>query len=144
MITALRRPKKEREDGCDLKTTVCPDGDTATFEFTDSTDTSSNPIIGKGTMGRVAKSKRPPAGSHAISGSWQISKTESVSDNALMFTFKLEGDSLTMSNPTGQSYIAKMDGTDTPYKGDPGIDSISSAPGQEHDCGNLQTQREAR
>jgi hypothetical protein len=107
--------------------TVSPDGNTATFEFTDRTDTNSDPITGKETMGRVAKSKRPFAGSLAISGSWQILKMESVSDNALMFTFKLEGDSLTMSNPTGQSYTAKMDGTDAPYKGDTGIDSISLA-----------------
>lgn len=105
--------------------TVSPDGNTATVEFTDSTNTNSDPVTGKETMGRVAKSKRPPAGSHAISGAWQILKVESVSDNALMFTFKVEGDSLTMSNPTGQSYTAKMDGTNAPYKGDPGIDSIS-------------------
>jgi len=105
--------------------TVSPDNNTATVEFTDSTDTNSDPVTGKETMGRVAKSKRPPVGSHAISGSWQILKMESVSDNALMFTFKVEGDSLTMSNPTGQSCTAKMDGTDAPYKGDPGIESIS-------------------
>jgi hypothetical protein len=109
--------KTEKKNGTTVATstmTVSPDGNTATFEFTDRTDSNSDPITGKGTMGRVAKSKRPPAGSHVISGSWQILKTESVSDNALMFTFKLEGDSLTMSNPTGQSYTAKMDGTDAP------------------------------
>jgi hypothetical protein len=30
-----------------------------------------------------------------------------------------------MSNPTGQSYTAKLDGTDAPYKGDPGTTSVS-------------------
>jgi len=42
-----------------------------------------------------------------------------------MVTFKVEGDSLSMTNPTGQSYVAKLDGTDAPYKGDPGITSVS-------------------
>ena len=89
--------KTEKKNGKTVATStmaVSPDGYTATFEFTDSTDTNSDPITGKGAMGRVAKSKRPPAGSHAILGAWKIVKMETVSDNALMFTFKLEGDSL--------------------------------------------------
>jgi hypothetical protein len=50
---------------------------------------------------------------------------ESLSDNALTFTFKADGDSLNMTNPSGQTYTAKLDGTDAPYKGDPGINSVS-------------------
>jgi hypothetical protein len=42
-----------------------------------------------------------------------------------MFTYKITGDSLSMSNPTGQSYTAKLDGTEAPYKGDPGTTSVS-------------------
>ncbi len=30
-----------------------------------------------------------------------------------------------MSNPTGQTYTAKLDGTDTPMVGDPGTTSVS-------------------
>jgi len=30
-----------------------------------------------------------------------------------------------MSSPTGQSYSARLDGTDAPFKGDPGVDSVS-------------------
>ena len=30
-----------------------------------------------------------------------------------------------MTNPTGQSYTAKLDGTDAPMKGDPGVSSVS-------------------
>jgi hypothetical protein len=30
-----------------------------------------------------------------------------------------------MSSPTGQSYTAKLDGTEAPYKGDPGTTSVS-------------------
>jgi hypothetical protein len=54
-----------------------------------------------------------------------MSKMEGMSDNGLAFTYKVEGDSLTMNNPTGQSYTAKLDGTEAPYKGDPGTTSVS-------------------
>ncbi len=103
-------------------TTVAKDGKSATFEFTDSTNTTGAPVTGKGTITRVAAG---PAGSHAISGSWRTSKMDSVSDNGLAVTFKVEGDSLHMTDPTGHSYIAKLDGTDSPYKGDPGVTSVS-------------------
>lgn len=106
------------------KTTVSPDGSAATFESTDNSRANADPVIGKGSMVRVSKGKRP-AGAHAISGSWQVSKMESLSDNALTFTLTVEGDTLNMTNPTGQSYAAKLDGTDAPYKGDPGISSVS-------------------
>jgi hypothetical protein len=104
---------------------VSADGSTATFEFTDNSKSTAEPVVGKGIMTRVAKTKRAPTGSHVISGSWRMSKMESLSDNALTFTFKADGDSLVMTNLTGQSYTAKLDGTDAPYKGDPGINSVS-------------------
>jgi hypothetical protein len=43
----------------------------------------------------------------------------------MSLTYKVTGDTLTMSNPTGQSYTAKLDGTEAPYKGDPGTTSVS-------------------
>jgi hypothetical protein len=104
------------------KTWVSSDGNAMMFEFSDSSATSGDPITGKGEATRVAKG---PAGSHAISGSWRMSKMEGMSDNGLAFTYKVEGDSLTMTNPLGQSYTAKLDGTDAPYKGDPGTTSVS-------------------
>jgi hypothetical protein len=115
----------EKKDGKIVTTSsmmVSPDGKTAHFEFTDSSATNADPVTGKGEMMRVAKG---PAGSHATSGSWRASKMESMSDNGLTVTFKVEGDSLTMTTPTGQSYTAKLDGTDAPYKGDPGTSSVS-------------------
>lgn len=104
------------------RTRISPDGETAEFEFTDSSATNADPVTGKGEAVRVAKG---PAGSHAISGSWRTTKLSSFSDNGLAFTYKMEGDSLTMTNPLGQSYTAKLDGTEAPYKGDPGITSVS-------------------
>src|SRR5207253_4050543 len=93
------------------------------FEFSDQSDTNGGaPVTGKGTSTLVEKG---PAGSHAISGSWRMDKMENLSDNGLMWTFKTDGDMLTMSMPTGQSYTAKLNGPDVPMKGDPGINSVS-------------------
>ena len=114
--------KKNGKTNGTSKTSVSPDGNTLMFEFNDSSATSGDPVIGKGEETRVAKG---PAGSHAISGSWRTSKMDAVSDNGLLFTYKVEGDSLMMTTPTGQSYTAKLDGTEAPYKGDPGTTSVS-------------------
>src|SRR5437660_6469231 len=114
--------KKDGKTVATSRTTVATDGNTANFEFTDSSNTNADPVTGKGEITRVSKG---PAGAHAISGSWRTSKFETVSDNGLTFTYKVEGDSLSMSSPTGQSYTAKLDGTDAPYKGDPGTNGVS-------------------
>ena len=103
------------------KTTVSADGKTAVTEFTDSSNTNAAPVTGKVTATRVADA---PAGSHAVSGSWRTSKVSSLSDNAVLVTFKVEGDSLQMTDLTGQSYTAKLDGTEAPYMGDPGITTV--------------------
>jgi hypothetical protein len=103
--------------------TVSSDGNTLTFEFSRRSNTNgSAPVTGSGTETRVAKG---PAGSHLISGSWRMSKMENISDNAVTYTFHFNGDVLTMTNPTGGSYTAKLDGSDSPVKGDPGPTSVS-------------------
>jgi hypothetical protein len=103
------------------KTVVSADGNTSTTEFSDSS-ASTEPVTGKGDATRVTKG---PSGAHAISGSWRNTKAESVSDNAMEVTFKVDADTLNMTAPTGQSYTAKLDGSDAPYKGDPGTTSVS-------------------
>ncbi len=103
--------------------TVSPDGNTLTFEFSDSSNTSSAPVTGKGEATRVGA--KAPAGANAISGSWRTTKMENISDNGITWTYKVTGDELTMTSPTGQSYTAKMDGSEAPMKGDPGITSVS-------------------
>jgi len=114
--------KKNGKTVATSKSWVTPDGNTMKFEFSDSSATSGDPVTGKGEATRVAKG---PAGSHLISGSWRMAKMDSLSDNGLAFTYKVEGESLTMSNPTGQSYTAKLDGTEAPYKGNPGTTTVS-------------------
>ncbi|MGB2620266.1 MAG: hypothetical protein WBC57_24010, partial [Candidatus Acidiferrales bacterium] len=97
--------KKNGKTVATSKMTVPPDGNTLTFEFNDSSNSNGAPVVGKGEEIRVAKG---PAGSNAISGSWRMVKMETVSDNAITWTYKVNGDELTMTTPTGQSYTAKL------------------------------------
>jgi hypothetical protein len=104
--------KKNGQADSDEKFTASPDGKTVTDEFAN----------WKVTMTRVAKG---PAGSHALSGSWRPVRMESVSDAGLLISYKLEGDTLTMSRPTGMGYKAKLDGTIAPFEGDPEKHGVS-------------------
>ena len=104
------------------KMTVAADGSTAQLEFTDSSATNADPVTGKVEMSRVAKG---PTGSHAISGSWRTTKLANFSNNGITLSYKTQGDILSMTTPTGQSYTAKLDGTPAPYEGDPGITTVS-------------------
>jgi hypothetical protein len=114
--------KKNGKTVATSKSTVSPDGNTLMFSFNDSSNTNAEPVTGKGEETRVAKG---PAGAHAISGSWRITKLENMSDNGLIWTYKVSGDELTMTTPTGQSYTAKLNGAQAPMKGDPGTTSVS-------------------
>jgi hypothetical protein len=101
---------------------VAPDGKMMTVQFSDSSNTNAAPVTGKGEAVRVGE--KPPAGANMITGSWRTTKMENISDNGIMWTYKVSGDSLMMTSPTGQSYTAKMDGTEAPMKGDPGVTSV--------------------
>ena len=102
--------------------TVSADGSTSTVDFSDSSASNDAPVVGKGEFKRVAKG---PAGSHAISGAWQATRYDAVSDNGLLFSFALEGSTLKFSTRTGQSYAAPLDGTEVPFVGDPGLTGVS-------------------
>ena len=104
-------------------TVISADGKTATWTFMDASDTNGGPpVTGKGESTLVEKG---PAGSHAVSGSWRILKMENMSDNGLVWSYMMMGDSIMMTSKSGQSYTAKLDGTDAPMKGDPGVTSVS-------------------
>jgi hypothetical protein len=45
-------------------------------------------------------------------------------DNGLFFTYTSTEGGLSYSTPTGESYAAKFDGQDYPYKGNPGVTSV--------------------
>lgn len=101
--------------------TVSADGNTLRSQFEFHPPNSSEPVKGEQTLKRVASA---PSGAHAISGSWQVEKFNSFSDNGLVFTYKATDDGIAMSSPTGSSYEAKFDGKDYPFKGDPGTTSV--------------------
>jgi len=115
--------KKDGKAVATSTTTVSADGNTMTSTFSDSSNTNGGPpVTGKAEATRVAQG---PAGSNAISGSWRTTKLEGMSDNATVWSYKVSGDEITMTNPTGQSYTAKLNGGDAPMKGDPGVTSVS-------------------
>jgi hypothetical protein len=103
--------------------TISSDGKTMTTDFTDSSNSNADPVKGKVTEARVGAAA--PKDAHAISGSWRVSGFSGYSDNGLTVTYKVDGNSLMMMSPTGQKYTAKMDGTDSPMMGDPGVSSVS-------------------
>lgn len=101
-------------------TTVAPDGKTATFESTNERGGSSSTV--KGTLTRVGKAA---AGSHAIAGEWHTSSYQSASENMLTYTYKIAGNEVSMTNPRGESYTAKLDGQPAAFVGDPGTDKVA-------------------
>jgi hypothetical protein len=112
--------KKGKVVGTD-KDVVSADGKTLVSEWSFVTD---NGQTGKGktTSTRTADG---PKGSHAVSGSWQTKSVDDASASVLTVTYKATDDGLDMSDLTGDSYDAKFDGKDSPYKGDPGVTSVS-------------------
>jgi hypothetical protein len=94
--------------------TVSADGKTATSDWSESCNAKGDVVAGKDILSRVAAG---PEGSHSISGSWRISKRLNRSQNAMVITLKLEKDTFSFSDPAGQGYAAKLDGTETPLKG---------------------------
>jgi len=103
------------------KMSVSSDGNTLTVNWTDSGEPSGGTQTGTNTEKRVAKG---PAGANLISGSWRTEKAN-ASAGALTWIYKMKGNELAMNTTIGQSYTAKLDGTDAPFKGDPGVTSIS-------------------
>ena len=95
---------------------VSADGKTLTFDFTDTSSPTGKVVTGTGTEIRVGPA---PAGAHAISGSWRTEKYQNITDAGLLVTYRLAGDVLHMSTPTGQSYEARLGGGAVPIHGDP-------------------------
>ena len=101
--------------------TVSADGKTLTIKNTFHPLNSDQPITTEVT-GKLAGIA--PAGVHATSGQWVVQKVQE-SDNGLLVTYKTNGDELTMTTPTGESYAAKFDGNDYPMKGSGSVDTVS-------------------
>lgn len=99
---------------------VSPDGKTLTQKWTD--QSGSETASGENLYARVGPA---PAGAHAASGSWRLTKAQNTSANARTITYKSAPDGMSYSTPTGQSYTAKFDGKEVPVAGDPGGMTVS-------------------
>ena len=113
--------KRGGKDAGASKMTTSEDGKTLTTEWSFISE-SGKEGNGKYTSERVGEA---PSGANKVSGTWHPNKIESASDSASLVTFKATDDEISMSDPTGDSYTAKFDGKDYPYKGDPGTTSVS-------------------
>lgn len=113
--------KKEGKVIFEQTRTVSADGKTLTVKSASHAMNSDQTT----TFDTVAKrSGLAPSGVHATSGNWVIEK-QSGSANALLTTYKTDGNEFDMSDPTGVSYSAKLDGAEYPVKGAYGWTSVS-------------------
>jgi hypothetical protein len=92
---------------------VSKDGKVLTIKFKSHPMNGSAPQEGSFALKRAGVL---PPGVHATSGNWVALKLNDTEAD-LSFTFKSNGDELTMTDPTGDNYTAKLDGSDYPYKG---------------------------
>jgi len=113
--------KKSGKQVGSTKMTASEDGKALTAEWSFVAE-SGKEGKGKTVYERVGEAT---AGANKISGTWKPGKIEDVSASVITIAFKATEDGLSMSDPIGDSYTAKFDGKDYPYKGDPGITSVS-------------------
>jgi hypothetical protein len=97
-------------------TEIAADGSTATYSWSNVAPDGSS-FTGKALRKRVAAAAK---GAHALSGAWTTMAYDDVSENGTTVSFKVDGDTVHMSTPAGESYVAKFDGPEVPVTGDLG------------------------
>lgn len=110
--TIIESSKKGSKPVRVATTTVSADGNTSSTQFTD-TSRPGSPVKGVVTRTRVGPG---PAGAHAISGRWKLSKLTSYNDVA--FRYKASDGMFQWSSPDGTSYDARIGDGDAPLEGD--------------------------
>jgi len=113
--------KKTGKTANEQTRTVSDDGNTLTLKSTTHPQTSDQTVTAEVTFTRIGKA---PAGANGTSGSWRVNKVNE-SENGRTTTYKGDGDEISMSTPTGESYTAKLDGKDYPVKGAYFFNSVS-------------------
>jgi hypothetical protein len=101
--------------------TVSADGKTLTLKSTSHPMASDQTVTVETTAKRVGIA---PSGVHAVSGSWLVEKIKE-SDNGTTFTVKSGADGLTYSEPTGETFTAKLDSTEAPVTGAYAYNTVS-------------------
>lgn len=92
------------------------DGAVLTTKWTDTTAPDGKLVSGQSAQTRL---KPAPAGAHGASGEWKTDKVADISADALTISYKLVGDSVSMSTPNGYRYEAKLGGPAVAVVGDP-------------------------
>jgi hypothetical protein len=100
---------------------VSANGKTLTIKATNHPMNSDQPVTTEVTASLVGVA---PSGVHATSGNWKIEKVKQ-SDNGVTETIKGSADELTISDPTGVTFTAKLDGTDAPVTGSYTYNTVS-------------------
>jgi hypothetical protein len=113
--------KKAGKPTSDSTRTVSADGKMLTVAGTSYPADGSQPYKYEAKYARTAKG---PAGSSVTSGSWRI---QNVSEDSagLTTTWKVSGDEVSMSTPTGESWQAKVGGGESPVKGTYANETVS-------------------
>ncbi|MBV9302156.1 MAG: hypothetical protein JOY62_08460 [Acidobacteriaceae bacterium] len=114
--------KKGGKTISDQTRTVSDDGNTLTLKNTLHPENSDQEVTVEVTYTRVGG--KPARGANGISGSWRVNKVKE-SENGRTTTYTSNGDELSMSTATGESYTAKLDGNDYPVKGNYSFNSVS-------------------
>jgi hypothetical protein len=99
--------------------TVSADGNTLTKVMKDTTEAEA--VTFESDFRRVAP---PPAGAHAVSGSWQIFK-QSRSENSTIIKYKCTSQGFIAETPLGERLEAKFDGKLYEMQDDPGHTMVS-------------------
>lgn len=102
--------------------TVASDGNTLVEMMVDTAAPTGEPMTATETLKRVSAG---PVGSTPVSGSWQPQKIEGASENGTSVTYRIKGDRLEASNPNGEGYSAKFDGSEYPIRGLPAHNTVS-------------------
>jgi hypothetical protein len=113
--------KKDGKVVFEQTATVSADGKTLTVKGVGHPPNGDKPVEFTTKMKRVGTAHSDV---HATSGRWLVLGGQ-ASENAQVTTYKTNGDELTMTRPTGESYTAKFDGNDYPVKGSYGYDQVS-------------------
>jgi len=99
--------------------TVSIDWKTATLSTSDHTPTATE----RSTI-NLTRSAIGPEGSHQVSGAWKETGVADMPDDRLFFTYQVQGQMVSKSSPSGETYTASLDGTVTPSTSNDGSETI--------------------
>ncbi|HUK00648.1 MAG TPA: hypothetical protein VLW26_00055 [Steroidobacteraceae bacterium] len=118
--TVKKIAERSGQQVVDDSMTVSADGKSLT-ERQVSNDTGPRPVDFTIRFSRVAAG---PAGAHLISGSWHLIEAD-LTNHDEDTTYRVKGDTLSMTDHLGRSFTARLDGTEAPYNGSPEINRVT-------------------